>query len=77
MGDETEKSKASKSQGQEVVPEALQDRAVSLRGLQDQSADLKGLEDQENAEVVYTSVLLGQAPGCVTICGAFCLATVY
>ena len=58
MGDETDKSKVlKKSQGQEVVPKDLQDRAVGLEGLQGQSADQKAPEDQEGAEVAYTSLL--------------------
>ena len=58
MGDATDKSKVPKSQGQEeVVPKALQDRAVSLEGPQGQSADPKDPEDQEDAEVAYTSLL--------------------
>jgi hypothetical protein len=56
VGDATDKSKVSKSQGQEeVVPRALRDRAVSLKAPQDQSADSKDPEDQEDAEVAYTS----------------------
>ena len=58
MGDETDKSKMlKKSQGQEVVPKDLQDRAVGLEGPQDQSADQKDPEDQEDAEVAHTSLL--------------------
>ena len=56
MGDATDKSKVSKSQGQEeVVPRALRDRAVRLKAPQGQSADPKDPEDQEDAEVAYTS----------------------
>jgi hypothetical protein len=51
-----------KSQGQEVVPKDLQDRAVDLVGLQDQSAGRKDPEDQEDAEVAYTSLLGVKVP---------------
>ena len=57
MGDATDKSKVPKSQGQEVVPKDLRDRAVSLEGPQGQSAGPKDPEDQEDAEVAYTSLL--------------------
>jgi hypothetical protein len=58
VGDETDKSKVlKKSQGQEVVPKDLQDRAVSLESPQGQSADPKDPEDQEDAEVAFTSLL--------------------
>ena len=63
MGDATDKSKVPKSQGQEeVVPKALQDRAVSLEGPQGQSADPKDPEDQEDAEIAYTSLLSVKVP---------------
>ena len=62
MGDETDKSKVPKSQGQEVVPEDLQDRAVGLEGPQGQSADQKDPEDQEGAEVAHTSLLSVKVP---------------
>ncbi len=58
MGDETDKSKVlKKSQGQEVVPKDLQDRAVGLEGPQGHRADQKAPEDQEDAEVAHTSLL--------------------
>ena len=54
MGDATDKSKVSKSQGQEeVVPKALRDRAVSFKAPQGQSADPKDRQDQDEAEVAY------------------------
>ena len=63
MGDETDKSKVlKKSQGQEVVPKDLQDRAVGLEGLQGQSADQKAPEDQEGAEGAQTRLLTTKAP---------------
>ena len=63
MGDETDKSKVlKKSQGQEVVPKDLQDRAVGLEGPQGQSADQKDPEDQEGAEVAHTSLLSVKVP---------------
>jgi hypothetical protein len=61
VGDATDKSKVPKSQ-EEVVPKALQDRAVSLEGPQGQSADPKDPEDQEDAEVAYTSLLSEKVP---------------
>ena len=58
MGDETDKSKVlKKSQGQEVVPKDLQDRAVGLEGPQGPRADQKAPEDQEGADVADTSLL--------------------
>ena len=55
MRDETDKSKVlKKSQGQEVVPKDLQDRAAGLGGPR---ADQKAPEDQEDAEVAHTSLL--------------------
>jgi hypothetical protein len=59
VGDETDKSKVPKSQGQEAVPKDLQDRAAELEGLQGQSA---GRKDQEGAEVRHTSLLSVKVP---------------
>ena len=65
MGDETDKSKVPKSQGQEVgpkdLPKDLQGRAVGLEGPhegpQGQSVGPKVPADREGVEVSYTSLL--------------------
>jgi hypothetical protein len=62
VGDATDKSKVPKTQGQEVVPKDLRDRAISLEGPQGQSAGPKDPEDQEDAEVAYTSLLNVKVP---------------
>ncbi len=62
VGDETDKSKVPKRQGQGVISKDLQDRAAGREGLQGQSAGRKDPEDQEDAEVAYTSLLGVKVP---------------